>query len=188
MSLFYFASRKELGQLRNKIFLERGIPALQKKGFKKSPFLNVDFGWHPGIGYLYELCCISEGGFLEIVNVHIVRGDRWIQVWLNIFELSPALTSLDQLAGLDGMQFNLPPNTRTQMRLRSDGIKGILLSYELIAARHRLNRYFTKWGRERSAKKLGDRIEKDLLNIDNFISRWRELHKPMVTNWEGKTL
>ena len=29
------------------------IPVIQKQGFVEKPFVNSEFGWHPGIGYMY---------------------------------------------------------------------------------------------------------------------------------------
>lgn len=187
MSFFNTSSSKEILQLRNKVFLTRGIPILEKEGFRKSPFSTAHYGWHPGIGYLYELCRLSDNCFLEVVSIHIIRGDRWIQIRLNIFELAPQPASLEQLKGLEGLKFNLPPNSTTNMRLHSDDIKGIpLFNYNFMADHHRLKRYFTNAGRKRRAAQLGDRIEKDLNNINCLVQRWHELHKPKVTNWEGE--
>ncbi|MGC3943795.1 MAG: hypothetical protein QM762_04510 [Chryseolinea sp.] len=186
MSLLYKASLKELARIRNKIFLDRGIPVLHQNGFRKSPFAGADFGWHPSMGFFYDLCRLS-GANLEIVKAAMIRGDRWIQIRINIFELSPAPASLDQLTGLDGLQFYIPPNSVTEMRLHSDDIKGIaLFSYDFRAQNHKLKSYFTKSGFERRANDLGNHIEKDLRNIDSFVRRWHELHKPMVTTWEGQ--
>ncbi|TJZ62966.1 hypothetical protein FAZ15_01310 [Sphingobacterium olei] len=184
--LFYTASDKEILKIRKEIFLERGIPALYKKGFVKAPFSGSLFGWHPGIGHLYQLCRISDSKFLEMVSVDILRGDRWIQVGLNIFKLTPAVDDIEQLQGLSGIQYSIPPNSLTSMRLHSDDIRGIpLFSCDFMADHHKLKYSFTKNGFEKQVNKLSNRIEKDLNDIDFFIKRWHELYSPIKTTWEG---
>jgi hypothetical protein len=185
MGLFYTASPKELLQIRNKIFLDFGLPVLQKKGFKKSPFSTAWFGKNPDIGYSYELCRISNGE-LEIISVHIVKGDVWIQISLNVFKIQPDLNSLEQLSNLDGLKFHLPPNSVSNMRLRSDDIAGPpILNYHYMFRNHKLKSYHTKAGLEKRSEELGKIIESDLNDIDNFIKRWHELHSPVATTWEG---
>jgi hypothetical protein len=184
MGLFYAASPKELLQIRNKIFLNFGLPALQKAGFQKSPF-NSWFG-KSDIGYTYELCRLSEKAELEIIIVHIVRGDRWIQISLNIFMPQPRLNSLQQLANVDGLKFHLPPNSVSNMRLRSDDIAGPpILNYNYMFRNHKIKSYHTKAGLEKRSEELGKIIERDLNGIDNFVKRWHELHSAITTTWDG---
>ncbi len=186
MGLFYTASPKELLQIRNKIFLDFGLPALQKNGFQKSPFSTAWFGKSENVGYSYELCRLVDRDKLEIISVHIVREDLWIQVSLNIFELQPHIDSLSQLANLDGLKFHLPPNSVSTMRLKSDDIKGPpILNYNFWFGQHKLGSYHTKAGLANRAEELGKIIESDLNNIDHFVKRWHEIHKPMLTTWEG---
>jgi hypothetical protein len=186
MGLFYTASPKELLQIRNKIFLDVGVPTLQKQGFQKSPFSTAWFGKDENIGYSYELCRLSKNSELEMVWAHIIRGDRWIQIYLNIFRPQPQLNSIAQLLNVDGLQFHLPPNTISQMQFRIDDIKGPpILDYNHMFRSHKIKSYYTKSGLEKRADELAKIIESDLNNIDSFISRWHELHQPMVTSWDG---
>lgn len=125
MGLFYKVSDKELLKIRNEIFLKRGIPALKKNGFEYAPFKA---SWHgqydPSIqGYTYQFSRLKDSKFLEKLEIYIVRGKRWIQIFLNIFELQPNLESLSQLNEYEGMKFEIPPNSITTMRLRSDDYK-----------------------------------------------------------------
>jgi hypothetical protein len=184
MGLFYSASEKELLQIRNNVFLKFGLPALEKAGFHQSPFTSW-FG-KSDIGYTYELCRLSEKAELEMITVHIVRGDTWIQISLNIFLPQPGLKSLEQLKGLSSLNFGLPPCNLSDMRLRSDDIKGPpILDYNYMFRNHKIKSYYTKSGLEKRAEELGKIIEKDLNNIDKFITRWHELHQPITTTWEG---
>lgn len=186
MGLFYTASPKELLQLRNKIFLDFGVPALQKRGFKKSPFSTAWFGKSENVGYSYELCRLSAQAELEIINVQIVRGDHWIQISLNIFKLQPQIDSIDQLTNIDGLKFHLPPNSVSDMRLHVDDIKGPpILDYNHMFRNHKIKSYHTRIGLEKRAEELGRIIESDLTNIDSFVKRWHEIHQPLTTTWEG---
>lgn len=131
MGLFYRVSDKELVKLRNEIFVKRGIPMLEENNFKKTPFPNHWFGKDDMGGYDYSLCRLShDNKILEIISVHIIKGDRWIQVGLNIFELDKQPKSFDDFKELDGIKFDLPPNSITNMYLYVDDIQGIpLFSY-----------------------------------------------------------
>jgi hypothetical protein len=120
MGLFYKVSDKKLLQTRNEIFLDKGLAALKNNGFDQSPYTASWFGKNNLGDYMYDLCRINKQSNLEIVSININRGDSWIQIFLNIFHLNPIVTSLQQLKGLDGMQFSLPPNSITRMRLRID--------------------------------------------------------------------
>jgi hypothetical protein len=182
MGLFYKASDKELLDLRNKVFMESGIPALQKNGFRRSPYSTAWFGRNNLKDFTYELCRLNDRSQLEIITVHISRGDRWIKVYLNIFALTPGVESLDQLNGMDGLQFEIPPNSRTQMQLRMDDFKGMPLFHTI---KHKIRSYYSRKGLGKRIHALGKLIEKDLGNIDSFVGSWHSMHKPAVTTWEG---
>lgn len=185
----YKPTDKELLELRKRIFLERGIPALEQNGFKKSPFSTAWYGRNNLGDYTYELCRLSTKSHLEITKVFIAKGDRWIQVYLNIFELHPEPISILDLSGHDGIKFSLPPNSLTKMRLKSDDIKGIpLFNYHFLFGGHKLKSFNSENGLNKRSKKLGDLIEQDLTNIDDFIKRWHELHRPNVVDWEGNKI
>jgi hypothetical protein len=185
MSLFFKPSAKELLEFRNQIVLESGIPLLEK-GFKKSPFSTSWFGRDSLHGYTYELCRLTPESKLQVIEIQITRGDKWIKFILNIFKLTPNPESLDQLNGVDGLQFKLPPNSITEMRLRVDDIKGPpLFDYNFMFRKHKIGSYYTKSGLSKRIKQLSEIIERDLNNIDHFIERWHELHEPLVTTWEG---
>ncbi len=131
------------------------------------------------MAYVYELCRLSGRNELEIVAVDIVKGDRWIQVYLNVLELEPHLDSLDQLNDFDGMQFFLPPNSVTKMRLKSDDISGPpILSYDYLFRNHKLKSYYTRSGLARRAQQFGKILADDLNNIDGYVKRWHDIHKP----------
>ncbi|MFC0516332.1 hypothetical protein ACFFGT_19090 [Mucilaginibacter angelicae] len=185
MGLFYKVSPKTLLETRNKIFVETAIPALQKKGFEKSPFTSSWFGRNNLNGFSYALCRVSGHSRMEFIETHISRGDRWIKIFLNIFELQPQVTSVQQLRGMDGFQFHLPPNSITRMRLRIDDFKGMPL---FRTKEHKLRRYYSKWGFNKRVAQLNRLIANDLNNIDHFVSRWYELHKPLLTDWNGNRI
>ena len=182
MSLLYKATDKELLKLRQDIFIRFGIPSLEKQGFKKTPFSGSHFGWN-GFGYMYEYCRILEKSRLEMVTVNINRGEKWVQIYLNIFQLFPDISAIEQLDGIDGVQFHLPPNTDTLMRLEPP--KGIIFHK---MPQHKIKIYFTKVGLENRLSQLGNLIEDDLNNIDDFIKRWLKIYSPLLTIWDGNPL
>lgn len=177
MALFYTASTKEMFNLRNQIFVEKGIPALNQQGFVQSPFTNHWYGKDGNIGAIYDLCRLNDNSVLETITVYIVRGDRWIQIHLNIFELSPTVTSIEELTGREGFYF---ATDHSLSKMRYDDVKGV--------KNHKIYSYYTANGLKKRATQLGNRIEKDLTNIDHFIKRWHEKFKPNKTNWEGELI
>jgi len=191
MELFYKVSDKELLKIRNEIFLDKGISALKKNGFEQSPFKTSWFGQYDRniSGYSYELCRLSQKSRLEIIEVFILKGEKRIQIILNTFELQPKLKSLTELQGLEGIKYGLPPNSLTKMELRWNDIKGMpLLDYNYMFGGHKIRSYHTKVGFTQRVKELGNRIEKDLTNINDFVKRWHKLHKPNVVDWEGNKI
>ncbi len=187
MGLFYKISDKELLEIRNKIFLERGIPALKKNGFKSSPFSGAWYGQYDRNigGYSYEFCRLSQNLELEYIDTLIVRGDKWIKIFLNIFKLIPKIETLNQLQGLDGIKYDLPPNSLSKMRLRIDDYEGMPL---FRTKDYKLKSFYSESGLKKRSKELGELIEQDLTNIDSFVKRWHELHKPNVVDWEGNKI
>ncbi|MES2276415.1 MAG: hypothetical protein V4592_10355 [Bacteroidota bacterium] len=185
MELFYKVSRKELLDIRNEIFVKNGIPALEKNGFERSPFTVANYGRNNLKDFTYDLCRVNELSHLEKITTHISRGDRYIKIFLNIFELRPAIHSLGQLKKNEGMPFYLPPNSIAEMRLRSGDFKGMPL---FNFTHHKLKSFYFKSGYRSSVKDLKNLIESDLTDIDHFIKRWHELHQPMITDWEGNAI
>lgn len=178
---------KELLTARNTIFKNDGIPELEKNGYIKSPFKTAWLGEYDTniSGYSYELCKLTNDNQLHIISVSIVKGDKWIKINLNIFELNEKLNSILDLKDSDGINFQLPPNDATLMRLRSDDYKGPPLFYMLFLPEYKIGCYKTQSGFEKQLNKLRDLIKKDMANIDFFVKRWHELHKPNVTDKEG---
>lgn len=180
----YTLSDKELVEVRNGIFLERGVPPLVRNGFAKSPFSTAWYGKDNMGGYSYELCKV-EKDFLCQLFVYIVSGDRWIQVFLNVFDLSPKLESIDQLRGVSGLKYQLPPNSLTRMRLRIDDRERLHLFGR---KEYKLKSFSSEIGLKKRVQQLGELIEQDMNTIDIFVDKWFLLHKPNVTNWEGELL
>jgi hypothetical protein len=184
--LFLYDKEKIKNELRirKEIVLENAIPKLIEKGYEKSIFSTSEFGYHPSLGYFYELCR-GRNNRLEVIEISVLRDERWIQISLNIFELNPTLSSIRQFKGLEGTKFNLLPNTQTKMRLRSDEYKGMPLFHILFSKKHKLGSYFSKRGLNKRIFQLRNLIENDMKNIDYFVEKWYELHKPNLTTWEG---
>ncbi len=188
MNLFFKVPDKELLAVRNKIFTEVGIPALEKNGFIKAPFSTSWFGRNNMGDYTYELARLSCDSHLEFIVTHITRGDHWIKIFLNVFQLSPKIDSIEQLKDIDGLNFYLPPTSLTKMRLRSDDYKGPPLFYKLFCPEHKIGKSCHKNGFDRKIQKLKKLINEDMVNIDAFVKRWYELHQPSQTDWTGNKL
>lgn len=105
------------------------------------------------------------------------------------FELSATVTSIEELSGREGFYYGEPPNSKSNMRLRNDDVKGApIFDFNFMFRNHKIYSYYTANGLKRRATQLGNRIEKDLTNIDQFIKRWHEKYKPNKTDWEGQPI
>lgn len=183
-------TEKELLIARNTILKEYGIPELEKNGYIKSPFKTSWFGEYDATinGYSYELCKLTNDNQLHIITASSIKGDKWIKIDLNIFELNKKLNSILELKDRDGINFHLPPNDATRMRLRSDDYKGPPLFYMLFLPEYKIGTYKTQSSFEKQLNKLRDLVKKDMANIDFFVKRWHEIHKPNVTDKEGNVV
>ena len=125
MGLFYKVSNKQSLKDRNQIFKEVGIPALEDYGFIHPVFKTSWDGQynHSIKGYCYEFARLQQNKYLEIINTYILSGESRIQIYLNIFEISPQLESVTELNKYEGLNFKIPPNSITRMLLRSDEYK-----------------------------------------------------------------
>ncbi len=147
MGLFYSVTDKEIYAVRRKMFIEKGIPLLYKHGFEKSPFSEACFGKYSHSFHNYDFCKLTEDSMLQKVSVHIIRGDRWIQIRLNVFQFENTIKTLQQLNDVDGIKFSLPPHSISNMRLHSEDFRGIpLFNYDFMFREHKLSSYWTKSG------------------------------------------
>jgi hypothetical protein len=185
MGILHTATVKELLEIRNKIVLETAIPCLLQQGFTKSPFSTATNGRNNLGDFAYELCRLKANTRLEIVTIYLARDDRWIKFHLNIFQLNPKIESIEQLKGVDGLQFKLPPNSLTDMRLRSDDITGIPLLRLRYMGGHKLRPFYTRAGMVQNLQRLKAIVTKDMKGIERFVNRWYELHQPILTSWTG---
>lgn len=190
MGVFYKVSDKQLLKDRNELFKEVGIPALEKNNFVRSIFSTSWNGEYDRSirGYSYEFYRLIGNKYLERVDVSIMSGEKWIQIYLNIFELRPEPESLTELYKKEGTKFGMIANSITKMRLRSDDYKGPPLFYMMFLPEHKIGSYYTKSGYEAELTKLKKLIKSDMENIDDFVKRWHDLHKPNVTDWEGNII
>jgi len=180
-------SDKELLTTRNAIFKDYGIPELEKNGFVRSPFKTSWYGEYDSNirGYSYELCKLTDQNHLLDITVDIMRESKYIKIDLNIFELHEKINSISDLKECDGIHFHLPPNDSTRMQLRSDDYKGPPLFYMLFLPEYKIGKYTTQGSFEKQLNKLRELVKKDMTNIDSFVKRWHELHKPNITDKEG---
>jgi hypothetical protein len=187
MALLYKVPDKKRLEIRNSIFVDSGIPALKQNGFTKSPFSGAWFGRNNLGDYTYELCRLADN--LEIITTHISRRDKWIKIYLNIFSVNPKLNSINELHVFDGLQYKLPPNSITRMRLRSDEQKGPPILHMLFGKQHKLGVYVSESGLKKRIEELRVLIEDDMTHINYFVRKWYQIHHtPVMTGWDGRQL
>lgn len=189
MGLIFKVSKKELLTVRKNVFLEKGLPELEKQGFQKAPFKTSWFGWNGGIlCYIFQLGRIVDHSIFQSLDIHIHRDDRWIQIYLNIFELSPPIETIEQLKTSNGINFGIPPSSLTTMRLRENGNKGIPLVNAIFSPDYKLGASFSERSFEQKVEKLRKLIASDMREIGVFIAQWHETYKISTTDWDGNRL
>ena len=179
MRLLYTVPDRDLLLIRNDIIKETCIPELRMKDFLQSPFSTSWFGKNNLGDYSYEFCRLSKNSVIEILLVHINKGDSWIKFLLNVFKLSPKLDDIEQLRGVDGLKFHLPPNSLTRMRLRSDEYKVPPFFYMLFYPEHKIGRSYTKIGFDREVQELEKLIKKDMIKLKANPS-YLSIYKPII--------
>ena len=186
--MFYSIKNSEILKIRNDIFLYNAVPYLKQNGFVKSPFLDANFGKNNRQLYIYEMCRL-ENSNLEFIATYISLRDRYIQIRLNIFQLSPIPKNISELENINGIKFYLPPNSQKEERLDIDMLKTIpLFSYRFWFENYKLKSFHTKFGLDMAIRKLKYLIERDMKNINSFVEKWRRFHKPNITDWEGNII
>ena len=186
--MFYSIKNSEILKIRNYIFLYNAVPYLKQNGFVESPFLDANFGKNNRQLYIYEMCRL-ENSNLEFLTTYISLRDRYIQIRLNIFQLSPIPKNISELENINGIKFYLPPNTQKEERLDIDMLKTIpLFSYRFWFENYKLKSFHTKFGLNIAIRKLKYLIERDMKNINSFVEKWRQFHKPNITDWEGNII
>lgn len=189
MSIFYRATDKEIFEVKKKIFIEKGIPLLFKNDFVQSPFLGSCFGKYDSRLHVYDFIKLTEDSLLQQITVNIFKGDNWIQIYLNIFQLDSSIKSIQQLKTVDGIKFSMPPNSISNMRLHVDDFKGIpLFNYDSMFRNHKLKSSWTKFGFKKSVEKLEQRIETDLSDFDKYVRRWNKIFSPLKTTIDGEII
>lgn len=184
--MFYKLSAKSLLAMRNSILLN-AIPSLEEQGFEKSPFTSSWYGRNNLGDFTYHLARLSNS-CLELITIHICRGDRWIQVYLNIFELNPVPKTLSELKRVKGIVFHLPPDNLTKMRLDLELPRRSFFGRVFRKKAYRLKSFYTQAGLVKQQHKLENLLKHDFKNIDLKIELWHKVHKPIKTDWEGNPI
>lgn len=126
---------------------------------------------------------------MEILDVSIHKKDRRISFYLCVFELIPKISSITQLKGFEGIPFSMTLKNKSKyMQLRLDDYKGPPLFYMMFLPEHKIGSYYTKSGYKAELTKLKKLIKSDMENIDDFVKRWHEIHKPNLTDWDGNII
>ena len=176
---FFKVSNKDILRARQEIVVKGGIPELRNKGFVQSPMIGAYDG-KDDIGFTYDLCRITGDNSLEIVTVFIIRGEKWIQMFLNIFKIESNIKSIEQLKGIHNLEICLSPRSLTKMRLRVDEVKNGYPFFIFFEKKHKIGCFYTKNGYDHQVKKLHHLIKKDMMNIDHFVKEWHKKHTRSV--------
>lgn len=184
----YKATWKDILKARKDIFLKDALPILKEKGFVDEPFKTSNFGWC-GFGYIYDMCRLRQGKFLDFVSVRITQGDRYIKIFINAFEVTPQLGSLSSLKETEGLKYVILPNSEKEMRLDSDFIKGMpALSKEFWSGGLKAGRYFTEIGYNNQVEKLKEKVMSRVCDIDAYFEKWHGCHRPNLVKWDGELI
>lgn len=179
-------TRKDILKARKDIFLKDALPILKKKGFIEEPFKTSNFGWC-GFGYIYDMCRLRKGRFLEFVSVNITQGDKYIQIFINAFEVTPKVDSLSSLKDTECIKYVIFPNCEKKMRLDSDFTKGVpALSKEFWVGGLKLGCYFTEVGYNKQVEKLKEKVKSKVNIIDAYFDKWYECQSPNLVKWDGE--
>ena len=160
------ATKKEILKVKKDIFLKDILPTLKEKGFMEPPFKTPCFGWC-GVGYIYDMYRLRNGKFLELVSVKIPQGDKYIQIFINAFEVCPELSNLSLLKELKGTP---------------------ILSKEFWFGSLKLGCYFTKTDYSKQVEKLKRMIKSRVDDIDAYFQIWYKSHRPNLTKWDGELI
>ena len=186
---WYKATSKEILQARNTVFLRDILPILKEKNFVSAPFKDAWFGYHAGLGYMYDMCRLREGKFLELLTTTICRKDNYIQIRIMAFELAPRLKSLSLLKNIDGLAYKIRPNNEKEMRLDTDFFEHApILSKKFWQGPCKLGPDFTKSGYLQQVERLRRTVKAEIFQIDDYFKKWYLVHTPNLTQWDGKTI
>ncbi|MFR4037916.1 MAG: hypothetical protein ACLTZT_09045 [Butyricimonas faecalis] len=82
----YKATRKDILKERKNIFLKDALPILKAKDLLRN--LSKHQTLDGVVWYIYDMCRLRKGRFLEFVSVKIPQGDKYIQIFINAFEVT----------------------------------------------------------------------------------------------------
>lgn len=174
-------SEKELVLVRDEILKRVGLPALIDAGFRPSPFSHAWYGSDNMGGCSYELCRVSDVGYLEIVNIYIASGDKRIQVYLNIFKPEPAIDDVGQLDGMDGIAYLVQPNLKTRLCISTSN-EGFFKGGQ----KFQLNTGGIFKSLESEKEKLAESLKSEFSGLKKHIDRWLLANgEPASTDWNG---
>lgn len=186
---WYKATSKEILQARNSIFLHDILPILKDKNFVSAPFKDARFGYYAGFGYMYDMCRLHEGKFLELLTTTICRKDNYIQIRIMTFELTPRIKSLSLLKNINGLAYKIRPNNEKEMRLDIDFFEHApILSKKFWQEPCKLGHYFTKSGYLKQLERLRRTVKAEVFQIDDYFTKWYLIHTPNLTQWNGKVI
>ncbi len=161
------------------------IPVIQKQGFVEKPFVNSEFGWHPGIGYMYAFARM-DGKILELLDVIIYTDKSYVQVHYTIVDVSPAPNDISEIK--KGDKFALRTMTdmiNTECFPEIFYVQNIFQRIFLSLSYYKLKFRISEWGRRRQEQKLFERMKSDFERIDKAKKNWYKRHTPIVVDWNG---
>lgn len=183
----YFAIKPfENAKIRNRIFKE-SLPILQEKGFVKTPFKNQYFGSHfPGM-YKYTLFRFRNND-IEKLYIEIYKKNDWILVTLNVFQIDPPISSVNDLVrdNIFDCFASAKAKTSELNALALNDKKRWLISIFGKRFSLELKPIFWWTSKEKREKQLKENLEKVFNDIDHKFDLWREKYVPFVADKTGK--
>lgn len=147
------------------------IPVLQAKGFERLPVSWCEFGYHPGIGYCYNLVRIRQE-YVEIVEIIILYFDDGIIVKLTVLKCLSAIEEAD----IDNVILYCARSKWTnfyELRQRS-------FTDRLLGRRKWLHvSHKSEQGIKKDLEKIDVLLREDFENIDYFFEKWYEENTPL---------
>lgn len=180
-----YPTKAHLTEVKNDIVQQVGLPILYERKFAPSPFLENWHGKDNLNDYVYFLFRINERCELEYLNITVSKQNQRIDLFMNVFLLSPRITSLSDLTGQSILPFILPPNSLSQIQLGKD-------EFGKIPLLRLLREEYLDMGEPRNEIELNRRIErlsatmnKICRNVDESFARWHKRHKVRTMDWNG---
>ena len=180
-----YLTKADLTEVMNDIVQQVGLPILYEKKFASSPFLETWHGKDNLNDYVYSLFRINERCELEYLDITVSKQNQRIDLIINVFLLSPRITSLSDLTGQSILPFILPPNSLSQIQLGKDEFGKIPLLRLLRDENLDMGQPRNEIELDRRSERLSATMKRICRNVDDSFVRWHKRYKVRTIDWNG---